>query len=116
MNDSPGDDGVARAEITNGLVGLFSRHYGKGPTRGKTFVMEDYVFTVFEDPLTTAESTLVSRNRGEMVREMRLTFQQEMADEFKAVVEKALGRRVLTYHSQVTFDPDYAFEMFVLGE
>jgi uncharacterized protein YbcI len=116
MSESPGDDGVARAEITNGLVGLFSRHYGKGPTRGKTFVMENYVFTVLEDPLTTAERTLVSRNRGEMVREMRLTFQQEMADEFKEVVEKALGRPVLTYHSQVTFDPDYAFEMFVLGE
>jgi uncharacterized protein YbcI len=109
-------EGAARAEITNGLVGLFARHYGKGPTRGKTYVVEDYVFTVFEDPLTTAERTLVERDRGGIVREMRLTFQQEMADEFKEVVERALGRPVLTYHSQVAFDPDYAFEMFVLGE
>jgi uncharacterized protein YbcI len=113
---TPSDEGVARAEITTGLVGLFSRHYGKGPTRGKTYVMDDYVFTVFEDPLTTAERTLVDRNRGEIVREMRFTFQQEMADEFKAVVANALGRPVLTYHSQVAFDPDYAFEMFVLGK
>jgi uncharacterized protein YbcI len=109
------DEGAARAAITNGLVRLFARHYGKGPERGKTYVVEDYVFTVMEDPLTTAERTLVDRGRGDLVREVRLVFQQEMADEFKAVVERALHRPVMTYHSQVSFDPDYAFEIFVLG-
>jgi uncharacterized protein YbcI len=121
MNESPAhaerhlDEGAARAEITNGLVGLFAQHYGKGPEKGKTYLVDDYVFTVMEDPLTTAERTLVDRGRGELVREVRLVFQQEMADEFKAVVEQALHRPVMTYHSQVSFDPDYAFDIFVLG-
>jgi hypothetical protein len=37
-----------------------------------------------------------------------------MADSFKAVVEKALGRDVVSYHSQLLVDADVGFELFVL--
>jgi hypothetical protein len=37
-----------------------------------------------------------------------------MADEFKGVVEEAMGRTVATYHSQLTLEPDMGFEFFVL--
>jgi uncharacterized protein YbcI len=29
-------------------------------------------------------------------------------------VEEITGRRVVSYHSQITFDPEYGFEIFVL--
>ncbi|HTT28177.1 MAG TPA: hypothetical protein VMG37_07190 [Solirubrobacteraceae bacterium] len=32
----------------------------------------------------------------------------------EAAVEELTGRRVLTYHSQVVFDPPRTFEIFVL--
>jgi uncharacterized protein YbcI len=50
-----------------------------------------------------------------LVRQTRLAFQEVLGDEFKGAVEKATGRRVLAYHSQVVFDPDMGFEIFVLG-
>jgi hypothetical protein len=31
------------------------------------------------------------------------------------VVEEITGRQVLTYQSQILFDPDYIVEMFVLA-
>jgi hypothetical protein len=37
-----------------------------------------------------------------------------MADEFKGVVERALGRKVVAYHSQLLIDADIGFELFVL--
>ena len=37
-----------------------------------------------------------------------------MAAEFKSVVERAMGRRVAAYHSQLTMEPDMGFEFFVL--
>jgi hypothetical protein len=37
-----------------------------------------------------------------------------VAERFTGAVEQALGRRVVTYHSQVTFDPPLGFEIFVL--
>jgi uncharacterized protein YbcI len=106
----------ARLEISNGIVQLMSHHYGRGPDKAKTFVMERYVLVVLEDLLTRAEATMVENGRAALVREMRITFQADLADEFKAVVEEALGRKVLTYQSQVVFDPPMGFEIFVLEE
>ncbi len=39
-----------------------------------------------------------------------------MEDEFKGVVERALGRKVLAYHSQLLIDADIGFELFVLED
>lgn len=106
--------GEIAAEISNGIVKLFSEYYGRGPVKAKTFLMDNYSVTVLENTLTTAETTLVNTGRERTVREFRIAFQTEMADEFHAIVENATGRRVLTYQSQIAFDPDHCFEFFVL--
>ena len=79
-------------------------------------MVDHYVFVVLEDLLTRAETTMVENGHADMVRDMRITFQADMADEFKGVVETALGRKVKTYQSQVVFDPPMGFEVFVLEE
>jgi uncharacterized protein YbcI len=103
------------AEVTNGIVRLFSEYYGRGPTRAKSFLLDDaYVVTVLRDTLTTVEQTLAAAGHGDQVRSVRLTFQEAMAGEFKGVVERALDRRVVAYHSQLLIDADLGFELFVL--
>jgi uncharacterized protein YbcI len=115
-------DGRARlgdhlAEITNGIVRLFSEYYGRGPTRAKTYMLEDrYVVTVLRDTMTTVENTLAESGEGDLVRRVRLTFQEAMADSFKGVVEKALDRRVTAYHSQILIEPDVGIEFFLLED
>jgi uncharacterized protein YbcI len=107
--------GEELAEITNGIVQLFSRYYGRGPTRAKSYLLDDaYVVTVLRDTLTTVERTLAESGHGDQVRSVRLTFQETMSDEFKSVVERILGRRVAAYHSQLLIDADLGFELFVL--
>jgi uncharacterized protein YbcI len=107
--------GEELAEATNGIVRLFSEYYGRGPTRAKSYLLDDiYLVTVVRDTLTTVERTLAAAGHSEQVRSVRLTFQEAMADEFKGVVEQALGRRVAAYHSQLLIDADIGFEMFVL--
>jgi uncharacterized protein YbcI len=109
-----GDD---LAEITNGIVRLFSEYYGRGPTRAKTYMLENrYVVTVLRDTMTTVERTLAERGEQDMVRRVRLTFQEAMAASFKGVVEGVLGRRVEAYHSQILIEPDVGFEFFMLEE
>jgi uncharacterized protein YbcI len=109
--------GSALAEITTGIIQLFRKYYGRGPTKGKTYLMDDrFVLCVLEDTMTTVEETLTEAGEEDLVRRVRLTFQEEMADEFTDVVEEALGRKVATYHSQLTTDPDMGFELFVLEE
>jgi len=106
--------GEVAAEISNGIVKLFSEYYGRGPVKAKTFLFDNYSVTVLEDTLTTAESTLVKADREHIVRDFRIAFQSEMAGRFKGVVELATKRRVLTYQSQIAFNPDHCFEFFVL--
>lgn len=102
------------AEVSNAIVGIFRECYGRGPTKAKTYRFDNFVVTVLEDLLTTVEETLVKNGEERLVRQVRLTFQEQVADRFINAIQETLGREVLTYHSQVTFDPAMGFEFFVL--
>jgi uncharacterized protein YbcI len=106
--------GEVVATISNSIVRIFADSYGRGPTKAKTYMVDDYVFAVLEDILTTVERTLVNNGREDLVRHVRLTFQEAERDKFKQAVTDASGRKAVTYHSQVTFHPCLGFEIFVL--
>lgn len=107
--------GEQMAAVTNGIVKLFSDYYGRGPTKAKSYLLDDHILIcVLEQTMTRVERTLVENGHGDKVREVRLTFQEAMAPEFKACVSQILGREVVAYHSQLTLDPDYGFEFFIL--
>jgi len=113
--DETGGTGEELAAVTNGIVGLFREYYGRGPTKAKSYLLDDaYVVCVLHHTITTVEQTLVKTGQGRLVREVRLTFQEALADSFRGVVEEATGRRVATYHSQLTLDPDIGIEFFLL--
>ena len=105
-----------RAEISNAMVGLKKGFYGRGPTKAKTFINDNYVFCVLEGGLTKNEETLVAAGEEDLVRRYRLRFQEVMTEATTGAVEQITGRKVLAYHSQITFNPEYAFEIFVLGD
>jgi uncharacterized protein YbcI len=109
------DPGGARAAISTVLVGLKKEFYGKGPTAAKTFFNDEWVFTVLEGGLTRNEETLLAAGEDRLVREVRLRFQEAMTERICGAVTDILGRRVLTYHSQVMFDPMRTVEMFLLA-
>jgi uncharacterized protein YbcI len=71
---------------------------------------------VLRDTMTTVEKTLAANGHEDQVRNVRLTFQEAMADSFKSVVERALSRPVAAYHSQLLADADIGFELFVLSD
>jgi uncharacterized protein YbcI len=107
--------GEQLAAVTNGIVKLFSDYYGRGPTKAKSYILDDrFIVCVLEDTMTKVERTLVECGEGHKVRDVRLTFQEAMADEFKNLVSAIMGRKVIGYHSQLTLEPDFGFEFFVL--
>jgi uncharacterized protein YbcI len=109
--------GEQLASVTNGIVKLFRDYYGRGPTKAKSYILDDrIVVCVLEETMTRVEKTLVDNGHGAKVRELRLTFQEAMAHEFKQTVREGMGREVIAYHSQLTFEPDVGFEFFVLGD
>jgi uncharacterized protein YbcI len=109
-------DGERLAAISNAIVTIFAECYGRGPTKAKSYSFDNYVVTVLEDILTTVERTLVDRGEQDLVRSVRLTFQEATAERFTSAVSEIAGREVVGYHSQVTFNPSIGFEIFVLAE
>jgi uncharacterized protein YbcI len=105
-----------RSEISNAMVGLKKRFYGKGPTKAKTYINDNYVLCVLQGVLTRNEETMVEAGEETLVRQYRLRFQEVMAAPASEAIERLTGKKVIGYHSQITFHPDYAFEIFVLDE
>ena len=103
-----------RAEISNAMVGLKKEFYGKGPTKVKTFLNDNYVFCVMEGGLTRNEETLIGRGHEDLVRNYRLRFQEAMESPTVEAIQRITGRAVIGYHSQIVFNPERAFEIFVL--
>jgi uncharacterized protein YbcI len=106
--------GEVLASISTGLVRLHSRYYGKGPTKAKTYLVNDTVICILRGGFTTVERTLIDEGNVDAVYEIRRSFQRAMEGHFTAVIEDAMGRKVIAYMSQIHQNPDLAVEIFVL--
>jgi uncharacterized protein YbcI len=108
--------GEARAMISREIVRLQAEYYGKGPTKAKTYIVDDLVVVVLEESFTRAEKTLVDRGEREAIQQIRRRFQQQMADIFTSVVEQATGRRVRAFLSETNLEHDVSVETFLLAD
>ncbi|MBA2240268.1 MAG: DUF2294 family protein, partial [Solirubrobacterales bacterium] len=100
--------------ISNAMVRLTHELYGKGAKRAKSYLTDDMLFCALEEPLTVVERTLVEGGLSGMVRQIRIRFQDLTEDRFTGEVAQATGCTVLNCHTQIVFDPDVLFLIFVL--
>jgi uncharacterized protein YbcI len=108
--------GEIRAMISREIVRLQAEYYGKGPTKAKTYILEDVVVVVLEESFTRAEKTLAERGEREAIQQIRRRFQQQMAESFTSIVEQATGRKVRAFLSDTDVDQDVAVETFLLAD
>ena len=102
------------ASISTGLVQLHSRYYGKGPTKAKTYLLDDTVICLLRGGFTRVERTLIAEGEAQAVHDIRRSFQKAMEVQFRDIIEGATDRKVIAYMSQVHEDPEIALEVFVL--
>jgi uncharacterized protein YbcI len=107
--------GEARSQIASGFVSLHRTYYGRGPTKSKVYAEGDLVVVVLEETFTPAERTLIERGQSQGIQEIRRNFQMIMADQFKALVEQATGRKVRSFTSETDLENDISVEVFILA-
>jgi uncharacterized protein YbcI len=112
--DGARERGKLAAAISNAIVGIHREHYGRGATRARTVMGDDYIICFLEDIYTPVERTLIDAGRFQAVQETRGAFQDTMRETFSAAVEQLVGRKVVGFLSQVHVDPDLAVETFIL--
>src|SRR4051794_25790132 len=86
--------GNLRLAISNALVGVKKQLYGKGPVKAKTYINDNYIFSVLEGGLTRNEETLLQAGEQRLVRDYRLRFQEVVATTIVSAVEEITGRKV----------------------
>jgi uncharacterized protein YbcI len=102
-------------EISNAMVRLYKEAFGRGPTKARAqFAGPDTLVVILESSLTVAERNLVAMGEHQRLREARIFFQYALEDQFRAIVEQALGRRTLAFVSGIDTHRDVATEVFTL--
>jgi uncharacterized protein YbcI len=100
-------------QISTGMARMQKDAFGKGPTSTKSYMFDDLLLIVMREGLTVAEKTMLGFGRQDLVREFRQQFENEMTSRIVGMVEEVTNRKVLTYQSQIMFDPDVIVELFV---
>jgi uncharacterized protein YbcI len=108
--------GALLARISNEIVRAQKDAWGKGPVQAKSYMFDDMLFVVMHDGMTAAELTMLGFGHHDMVRQFRQTFENEMTAKLTELIEDVTGRKVLTYQSQILFEPHRVVEMFVFDE
>jgi uncharacterized protein YbcI len=114
VGHAPKSDGGTRGRISAALVGLHTRHYGKGPTAAKTWMVDDTLVCILREPFTQVERTLIAEGQKDAVYQMRDRFQLAVSGEFKEMIQEQTGRKVIAYMHQINVDPDLSVDVFVL--
>jgi uncharacterized protein YbcI len=105
--------GSLLAQISNAFVTMQKEYWGIGPIEAKSYMMDDLLLIVMRGGLTRAERTMVDFGQQDLVRSFRQSFENEMTQNLTGMIEELTGRKVLTYQSQILFEPDIVAELFV---
>ena len=108
--------GELNGALTDELVGVQTGYLGHGPKTAFTFYRGNVVVTLMHDVLTKAEKVLVQTGRHSEVTEAHGLFRQEMEADFRAVVERLTGQKVLVFLGANHIDPDVAAAIFILDD
>ena len=102
------------AEITNRIVAFMREHYGRGPIKAKTYVLDNLIVCVLSDGFTAIERTMMEGGEPDRVLEMRRDFQRMMKERYTAMIQELTGRTVLAFLSQAHVEPDLTIEIFLM--
>jgi uncharacterized protein YbcI len=113
---TPEDSLQVQSTISEELLQIHQASYGRGAGRARTYVLDDAVVCFMDDlELLPNEEFLIDNGHADAVLNVRLMFQQAVKASFSAAVERATGRKVISFVSQTMLDPNYSVEIFRLA-
>jgi uncharacterized protein YbcI len=114
----PLSGGTLLAAISTSIVKLVREHYGRGPIKAKTYVLDDIIVCVMRGSgFTPLERTTMQSgdvDSSERVVAMRENFQRLMSERYQKTIEDLTGRKVLAFLSQAHVEPDITLEVFFI--
>lgn len=95
---------------------IHTESYGKGAGSARVYYLEDTIICLLDEiELLPNEEFLIGAGKGDAVVEVRSRYQQAIEMTFRAAVERATGRTVLSFVSATKLSPNWVIEVFRLG-
>jgi uncharacterized protein YbcI len=82
--------------LATAIVQCYRDRFGRGPTEAKAVIRDDFALVILGSAQTEVERHLVADGELDSVEFLRRRVRQLAAEEFCAVAEKILGRKVTT--------------------
>jgi uncharacterized protein YbcI len=109
--------GVSRAEISDAVVALHRRYFGKGPARVKTYIEDNVCLCVLENVSTPLESSLASSGRESEARMARVELLHETAEHaLRPKIEELTQHKVEAFVGGHHTDHDITTLTFLLSQ
>lgn len=102
--------------ISTAVVRTMKKNFGKGPERVRAYFLDDMLVVVSKEGVTPAERTLLDAGKQAAVRDFRQLFEDHMKDELTAMIAEMTGREVISYRSQIMFEPDRVVAVYVFDD
>ena len=110
-----GRSGSVLLQMSNAVVRLYKDAFGRGPTKARAhFAGPDTLVFVLEDSMTVVERNLAAMGEHGRLRDARMFFQYALEEEFRAIVERALGRRTVAFVSGIDTRHDISIAVLTL--
>ena len=98
------------------LLAIHEESYGTGAAKVIVHVIEDAVVAFLDGiDFHPSERFLIDNGQGETVVRTRSAYQDAIQSTFEAAVERATGRRVISFLSATKLDPPFSIEIFRLA-
>src|SRR3954451_17186073 len=88
------EGGDLLTRISTEMVRAQKKHFGKGPTSTKSYLLDDFLLIVMRGNRTVSEETILEFGRPDLVREFRKQFDNEMTSRLVVTIEELTGRTV----------------------
>jgi uncharacterized protein YbcI len=104
-------------ELSEAFIKFQRELIGRGPQEAKTYIVEDMILLRFKGVLTVEEKHLVNHDIGKgLVKKMRQVLREMYSEDFKEIVEKHTGCKVLSSHSDTSTKTGERIEVFVMDK
>ena len=101
--------------ISNSIAALRREHYGRGPMKAKTYILDDMIIVVMRDNGYSAiEKTMIDNGEAERVVALREDFQRVMAKRYSDTIELLTNRSVVAFLNRAHLEPDLSMKVFVV--
>lgn len=100
--------------ISREIIGVLKRELGRGPTKAKTYLLDECVVVLLREGHTRREETELRASGGRSVAQGRVDVSEAIRDPLIAVVERRTNRKVAGFMSSSQQEPSFLSFVFVL--